>query len=102
MSTSKSQSDKQNEFLLQKIEQLEARVNSLETKIEMSSVIDNIIYIQEYSREEAKKLIVDYINTHNGPIYRHELSTELEMDLELVADIVDELKGEGFIHDSTI
>lgn len=43
---------------------------------------------------------MNYISNHDGPLYRHELVTELGIDLELVTDIINELTGEDFIHDT--
>jgi len=77
--------------LIKRIEDLERRVKELEELVK-----PKIIVVREITKEEAKKLILDYIKSRKGEITSPlELSEHLQIPYEIAHEIVLELIKEG-------
>ena len=58
-----------------------------------------IVDLQDISRDEAKKQIIDYFKEHKTA-WISELAEQLRLDIELIIDITNELEKEGKIKET--
>jgi hypothetical protein len=52
-----------------------------------------IITIRETSVQQAKKMIEEYLNQHQGPVYPSDIATRYGLELEPVFEAIKQLKG---------
>ena len=77
--------------LVKRVEELEKRVKELE-----SIVKDRVLIVREISRDEAKKLLLDYLKDKKGEIITPlKISEELQIPYEVAHSLVLELIKEG-------
>lgn len=74
------------------------KISALEEEIEKlkKATSPNVIILQEVTYEEAKSMVEDYLKT-NKTAYISEIVEDLRLDLELVHQIIEELKTENKI-----
>ncbi|OYT34368.1 hypothetical protein B6U96_13085 [Archaeoglobales archaeon ex4484_92] len=79
--------------LVKRVEDLEKRVKELEELVK-----PKIIVVREVTKEEAKKLILNYIKSRRGEITSPlEISEKLQIPYEITHEIVIELIKEGYL-----
>jgi hypothetical protein len=81
---------------------LESRFDNINNEISNSNrAIEveepNIVLIEEITREQAKKQIIDFFENYDGEIYPSELSEQLHISYEIVWEILKELHEENLI-----
>lgn len=74
-------------------------VNNLRNLLEVSPVRVRIIETREVSIEEAKKMIMEYMETHDIA-YPDDIADEIGLDLKIAIEAVNELIKEGKIKES--
>jgi hypothetical protein len=79
--------------LSERVDTIEGRVATLEAGMVSQP---EVVLVEELSREEAKKRIESYFETHDEAD-TEELMRALRIDLELLVNLLDELKREGKI-----
>lgn len=74
------------------------KISALEREIEKlkKATSPNVIILKEVTYEEAKSMVEDYLKT-NKTAYISEIVEDLRLDLELVHQIIEELKTENKI-----
>ena len=75
--------------ILKKLDDLKKRINELENLIKSEEVIE----LKKIPKDEAKKLILDYIEKHEG-CWTDEIIFDLKLDPVLVVEVLKELEGE--------
>lgn len=60
-----------------------------------------IVDLQEISREEAKKQVIDYFIEHKSA-WLSEIAEKLRLDIELIIDITNELEKEGKLREKPV
>ena len=76
------------------LDRLILEVNNLRDLLEASPVRVRIIETREVSIEEAKKMIMEYMKTHDIA-YPDDIADELGLDLKVAVEAVNELIKEG-------
>ena len=59
-----------------------------------------IISIRETSVQEAKKMIEEYLNQHQGLVYPSDIAEQYGLDLESVFEAVKRLRAEGKVKEA--
>jgi len=54
-----------------------------------------ILSVRETSVEEARRLIEEYLDQHQGPVYPSDIAAHYGLELETVFEAVKQLKAEG-------
>lgn len=84
-------------YILKKLELLKREIEELEDLIESEELIE----FRELSEEEARKLILDYIENHPGCL-TSEIIESLGIDPVLVGRILKELEEEGEVEGRSV
>jgi len=59
-----------------------------------------IISITETSVQEAKKIMEEYVNQHQGPVYPSDIANHYGLELEPVFEAIKQLKAEGKVKEA--
>lgn len=59
-----------------------------------------IISITETSVQEAKKIMEEYLNQHQGPVYPSDIANHYGLELEPVFEAIKQLKAEGKVKEA--
>ena len=59
-----------------------------------------IVSIRETSVQEAKKMIEEYIDQHQGPVYPSDIANHYGLELEPVFEAIKQLKAEGKVKEA--
>lgn len=82
------------------LDRLILEVNNIRDLLEVSPVRVRIIETREVPIEEAKKMILKYMETHDIA-YPDDIADELGLDLKVAVEAVNELLKEGKIKETT-
>lgn len=72
---------------------------AIEDKLEKLGETE-IISIKETSVQEAKKMIEEYLNQHQGPVYPSDIADHYGLELEPIFEAVKQLKAEGEVKEA--
>ena len=72
---------------------------AIEDKLEKLGETE-IISIKETSVQEAKKMIEEYLNQHEGPVYPSDIADHFGLELEPVFEAIKQLKAEGEVKEA--
>ena len=72
---------------------------AIEDKLEKLGETE-IISIKETSVQEAKKMIEEYLNQHQGPVYPSDIAGHYGIELEPVFEAIKQLKAEGEVKEA--
>lgn len=86
----------ENRKLKRDLKDVTSRIDAVEKQISDLAGEERIIVLREITKEEAKDEIRDLFRT-GKVLYYSDIAEELRIDLELVVEICQELKGEGEI-----
>lgn len=79
------------------INELQSSVKELQNKVEGLSIVSpKVVVVEEVPRQEAKRRVVEYFKEH-GTADIEELMLNLKIRVQLLVDIIDELRKEGKI-----
>lgn len=59
-----------------------------------------IITIRETSVQQAKKMIEEYLNQHQEPVYPSDIANHYGLELEPVFEAIKQLKAEGKVKEA--